>query len=568
MKVNIADSVNQANGYTSKYQFNKATNLASYVIEEKSGRIYAYPGINTGYTAYADTNLTSVLNNAMGQLTNGGLIQIRSGLYDNISTIVIPYDNITLEGEGQWNTKLKLVYHNDASNRTGDMIFCNGKDNLTFRNLDLDGYGLFQVKVDNVADNTIRATSKGISARDTVTWSGSDNILIENCYFHDFARTGFILGSGVNAIVRNSKFDNNFWVGIEYWDSSAGGVIEGCDFSRGGAISIFSDSTVIRGCRFWDITNAHLGNDIHNVITLEQSEGTGPDNVTVEDCDFDLRWNYTAIWAENGPKNLTIRNIRLRNINLTNAFGIAVVNDVNTKMSDVHAYDLDAGASTKIICLNGSTYATIEDCTINDAPYIGIYLINNASYNNIVGNYIKSTYYGVTLEAGCTDNIIMNNIIRGTATQSLYDLGTNTTMQNNYVNNGSTFKMWWPNVGLNNKPYVATDAGLTTGIITPGSQNTTVTSSNANYICCLPEASATTIGTVITGTVGANGFELRVAASQATTVYLNGVTTNVEAAIPANTNFKVTQIDATHWILECTTALGAVITAIVPDAVS
>lgn len=113
--------------------------------------------------------------------------------------------------------------------------------------------------------------------------------------------------------------------------------------------------------------------------------------------------------------------------------------------------------------------------------------------------------------------------------------------------------------------YTATVGGAGTGVIHPMTQNITVTSSNADYICCLPEASAATVGTIITGTVGANGFELRVAASQAASVYLNNVTTNVEAAIPANTNFKVTQIDATHWILECTTNLGAVLTAIIPN---
>jgi hypothetical protein len=67
--------------------------------------------------------------------------------------------------------------------------------------------------------------------------------------------------------------------------------------------------------------------------------------------------------------------------------------------------------------------------------------------------------------------------------------------------------------------------------------------------------------------VGSNGFELRVAASQATTAYLNGVTTNVEAAIPANTYFEVIQISATQWVLNAWQTDGTIIARIVPNGV-
>ena len=49
--------------------------------------------------------------------------------------------------------------------------------------------------------------------------------------------------------------------------------------------------------------------------------------------------------------------------------------------------------------------------------------------------------------------------------------------------------------------------------------------------------------------------------------YINNVTTNVEAAIPASSTFKVECIDATHWILKAWTNLGAEIAAIVPNGV-
>lgn len=117
------------------------------------------------------------------------------------------------------------------------------------------------------------------------------------------------------------------------------------------------------------------------------------------------------------------------------------------------------------------------------------------------------------------------------------------------------------------KTATATSDGLTTGILKPLSQFVTVTSANANNIIALPALSTGMIGTVIKGYVGANGFELRVAAADATTGKINDVTTNVETAIPATTFFTATCVSATQWILTAVDKVGAVITAIIPDAV-
>lgn len=113
----------------------------------------------------------------------------------------------------------------------------------------------------------------------------------------------------------------------------------------------------------------------------------------------------------------------------------------------------------------------------------------------------------------------------------------------------------------------ATAAGLTTGALTGADQFVTVTSASANNVVCLPLSTTLPIGTVIRGWVGANGFELRVIAAEAATATINGVTTSVEAAIPSTTFFTVTKVAELTFILTATTELGAVITAIIPDAV-
>lgn len=113
----------------------------------------------------------------------------------------------------------------------------------------------------------------------------------------------------------------------------------------------------------------------------------------------------------------------------------------------------------------------------------------------------------------------------------------------------------------------ATADGLTTGALTGADQFVTVTSALADDVICLPAEATTPIGTVIRGVVGANGFELRPIAAEAATTTINGVTTSVEAAIPANTTFRVEKVLANTWILTATDNLGAVVTAIIPDAI-
>jgi hypothetical protein len=121
--------------------------------------------------------------------------------------------------------------------------------------------------------------------------------------------------------------------------------------------------------------------------------------------------------------------------------------------------------------------------------------------------------------------------------------------------------------GLPKSSNVATVAGLTTGAILFSSRHIKVTSPSADSVCCLPAMGATTVGWTLNGWVGANGFELRPIAAQAGTVYINGVTTNVEAAIPAHSEFLVECIDATHVILKVWDANGNLRATIVPDAI-
>jgi hypothetical protein len=108
----------------------------------------------------------------------------------------------------------------------------------------------------------------------------------------------------------------------------------------------------------------------------------------------------------------------------------------------------------------------------------------------------------------------------------------------------------------------ATTGGATTGLIPATANFVTVTSDSANKQISLPAA---TIGKQITIQVGATACELisSVAADK-----LNNVTVGAtnEAALTANNTYLLQYVAANTWIMTGWTNLGAVQTAVIPDA--
>lgn len=108
----------------------------------------------------------------------------------------------------------------------------------------------------------------------------------------------------------------------------------------------------------------------------------------------------------------------------------------------------------------------------------------------------------------------------------------------------------------------ATTGGGTTGLIPATANFVTVTSDSADKQISLPAA---TIGKQITIKVGSTGCELisAVAAHKVNNVVVGA--TN-EAALTANNTYLLQYVDTNTWIMTGWTNLGAVQTAVVPDA--
>lgn len=108
----------------------------------------------------------------------------------------------------------------------------------------------------------------------------------------------------------------------------------------------------------------------------------------------------------------------------------------------------------------------------------------------------------------------------------------------------------------------ATTGGATTGLIPAAARFVTVTSDSADKQISLPAAD---IGKELTIKVGSTGCELisAVAAHKVNNVTVGA--TN-EAALTANNTYILIYVAANTWIMSGYTNLGAVQTAVIPDA--
>lgn len=232
---------------------------------------------------------------------------------------------------------------------------------------------------------------------------------------------------------------------------------------------------------------------------------------------------------------------------------VDAINDVQDGTSSFDTIsELTAGSGVTVdgVLLKDSTVKT-------GAGAVGAVAVKiNADNDGLYA--VSGSQLGVAVNGALVAGFDTNGVFTGTISEQIATVGV--TIDGALIKDGSfTGKQ---------ATATATADGLTTGLLTGADQFVTVTSGNADHIVALPSDASCPIGTVIRGWVGANGFELRSDAADLTAT-LNNVTmgTTNEAAIPATTYFVVTKVAALTWLLEAKDELGAVITAIIPDAV-
>lgn len=400
--------------------------------------------------------------------------------------------------------------------------------------------------------------------------------IFENMIAYGNGGHGFNLYGGDTVSMTGNEFLNcDSYDNYDPESTTDGGDADGFSIS---SLLNTTDSTILIGCRAWNNSD-------------DGFEGFGTEGIIIfQDC-----WSFdNGYQADGNGMGFKLGDT----VGVVSATYIRQLYNCISSGNKVHGIvENETTGLNKVV--NCTSYKN-GDRGINwdGADEASIYR-NILSYDNVSGNYIGD--HAVKTHDHNTYNIV-NSLDGITATDAdfisvdstelylprKYDnslpdidflkLDPHSKLVGAGIDVGLPFYGYAPDVGatnittlsiIRNDPYTSTSSGTLNGthLISAGSKAVTITSGGANNWIFLPYASAATIGTIISGTVAANGFELRTYFNQLTTVYINNVTTNVEAAIPANHSFEVKQIDATHWILRAFTNLGAEITPIVPNAI-
>jgi hypothetical protein len=562
-----------------------------YYVYESDGTVYALPHPKRYGTLEKSSGsiLSTVLNDIIDK--DSLKIYIAEGLYDDSDTIMVSYDYIHIEGAGMDKTVLKLKDNFDASiTRNYGLIQVRKTDQSyhtgnSVKNLTLDGNRTNQTKMSWGGDDP--GDPAGIT--NGILIYRNYNFVIENVHVVGFYNDGIETLESPDATILNCRVDSIGWNGITINQKSVRNRVEGCYVTHCGdvGIDIQASGCIVHNNRLANMDGMNGSGNTRSAIAIENY----PKNVTISNNTIHGGDSTLTGIASNARTPGSATNALIIGNNIDScSVGIYMASDSSYILNNIitgyqnktYWHDSTSTSSTGVgISVTAGKYNVINSNLTRPGQtnkygirlhYSGsYYATHNTVTNNIIFNDASLPGIGIS-HANCTYNVIANNISNGEYGNDVDDqwivynpaLSPTSMIYNNLNRAGSTRAP--DQVARNFKVTANADTSNVQSKIDPGSQFITVTSSSANDCVRLPKALSYTIGTKIEGRVGANGFELRVPNSQLSTVYINGVTTNTEAAIPANSSFEVIQIDSTHWILRAWDALGAIITAIVPDA--
>lgn len=306
------------------------------------------------------------------------------------------------------------------------------------------------------------------------------------------------------------------------------------------------------------------------VLTVRDTTGPVAGTIVASNSNFTVGSStaHSTVIQANGSAALTIASSGAAEFAAAlNVVGALTADAAITAVGDI------TGDGLIGVTLVTSGLATVDDLTVTDDVIIGgttdatglVTVVDlTATGDVIVGGTLDVTGLVSAVDITTSDDLIVGDdlTVTGLATvgETLAVTGNTTVGGTLAVTGAATFTLGVQTAAV---ARTATADGLTTGAIAAGTRFVAVTSATAASVITLPTA---VVGNVIDGWVGANGFELQTPdASNATinTVDCDGAN---EAAIPASTHWRATCVAASTWVLVAWTALGAVITAIVPDA--
>jgi hypothetical protein len=392
----------------------------------------------TGQIDYQSTNAAQVINDAIGNLTQGGNILIKAGTYSNISAPITDHgkNSITLTGE----KGAQLV---ESAGINAPLIYLQGVNNWIISGLKLQGQRLSQ----SVPGDLLQCQS-GIMLWDCI------NPTIENCYIHDFRVHGiWTVGSHSSPItsyggsIHDNVITNCDWNGITIGGS--GGETSG--------MSVYSND--VSGSSDVGITTYGEHNMIYdnNVSSCLSTYGRGGansgDGIDVEKGTYNTISNNIVTNCNNsycayyeGPSVGPVSFNTFADdtsINSTDNAGAFVLNAPNNYIQGGTVINWN----TRAVWISGASNCVVQNLeitrTISDAGWnVGISLDSQLSYNVTLSNNIIIDQTGTVREGIYIDTTgvfpnIQGNTITGVQT-GIAIYGNNSIIQNNRITSCTT----------------------------------------------------------------------------------------------------------------------------------
>lgn len=375
-------------------------------------------------------SFNAVLAQSMAQLRHGGKILIAKGIYANLDLMVIPFANITIEGEDRSSTILRVKNAADIVLNIFTGFIDVSVPHFCLKNIQLDGNGVNQSKKDNNA--SLNAKLSGVLSR-------SANTTLENCYIHDFPQYGYCATwTASNSKIINSKLANSFWNQVTFDENTRNCEVDNCEITGGAdvGISAYGSNHIISHCMVHDVSGRHGATGSAWGIGLEvgkiPANGTkilkcriwgigmkkgikitrGAFNCTVSSCYvLDIQTPGAVGIELDETTNCTVANNLIKNI-LTNGINLDAANN-NTVINNA-VFNIGPGSSGK----NG--IAMILQAYGNQT-------VNNNTINN---NYLNGGNIGLKVDEKGLGNKLKGNVLVG-LTDNILDNGKNTQKEFN-----------------------------------------------------------------------------------------------------------------------------------------
>ncbi len=334
---------------------------------------------------------SAIIEAAIGNLTKGGIVSIKDGIYIISTQIEIINNNIIIVGQS-WETELLL-----ANSTMSALFYAYNKNGLIIDNITLNGN-----KYDS--DN-----SCNIGVQHGINFIECNNSRIIKTWIKNFKHTGINLFGGSNNEILYNIVENNGDM-----DSASGSGID-CDGSNNTVIS----------------KNLAISNYV-NGIWVTGTSGVVM-NVTVsENC---LVGNGGSITEGHGIHIGTamgkVENIIVKNNIVNGSKGYAGILITSTFYSKIENNTSQNNKGRGISLLNSEYLTIIGNKVTDNGDYGGIVLTDKSSFNFIANNTLmrNENYAICILNSNSMYNRIENNLISGI----IYNEGTETIIMNNYL---------------------------------------------------------------------------------------------------------------------------------------